>query len=148
MRRAHGARHRVRQLKAIFYPVAALVALTFAVALRMYFARASAAKARRVKIGDFRLGESASVPADVALPNRNFMNLLETPVLFYAGCIILYVIGAADTLAVALAWCYVGLRAAHSFVHLTYNNVIHRLGAFAASNVVLVLLWLRLVAAL
>ena len=135
-------------MKAIFYPVAALVALTFIVGVRLYFARAGAAKERRVTIGDFRLGETANVPADVVLPNRNFMNLLEVPVLFYAGCIILYVIGAADALAVALAWLYVALRALHSFVHLTYNNVIHRLGAFAASNVVLLLLWGRLVAAL
>lgn len=51
----------------------------------MYFARAGAAKARRVRIGDFRVGESPDVPADVALPNRNFMNLLEMPVLFYAA---------------------------------------------------------------
>jgi hypothetical protein len=35
------------------------------------------------------------------------------------------------------------LRAAHSAIHLTYNNVFHRLRAFAASNVVLVGLWLR-----
>jgi hypothetical protein len=135
-------------MKEIFYPVVALVALTFAVGVRMYFARSGAARARRVKIKDFRLGESADVPADVALPNRNFMNLLEMPMLFYVACIILYVTNGVDALALTLAWLYVGLRAAHSVVHLTYNNVIHRLAAFAAGTAVLLVLWVKLVISL
>lgn len=57
-------------MTAILFPVIALAALTFAVGVRMYFARAGAARSGRVKIKDFRLGESANVPADVALPNR------------------------------------------------------------------------------
>jgi hypothetical protein len=124
--------------------VIALVALTFAVGVRMYLVRSGAARGRRVKIKDFRYGESPEVPADVALPNRNFMNLLETPVLFYVVCIIFFVTGKVDAFALTLAWVYVALRAAHSVVHLTYNNVIHRLAAFAASLVVLAVLWGRL----
>ena len=135
-------------MKAIFYPVAALVALTFAVGIRMYVARVGAARERRVTVGDFRLGESPNVPADVALPNRNFMNLFEMPVLFYVACVILFVTNAVDGLALVLAWLYVASRIAHSLIHLTYNNVIHRLAAFAASNVVLLVLWVRLVATL
>lgn len=48
----------------------------------------------------------------------------------------------------ALAWLYVALRAAHSVVHLSYNNVYHRLAVYAASTVVLLVLWVRLVMAL
>jgi hypothetical protein len=128
-------------VKAIFYPVLALVALTFAVGARMYVARVGAAKAGRVKVKDFRLGESANVPPEVALPNRNFMNLLETPVLFYVACVVLYVTSAVDGLALALAWAYVGARVAHSAVHLTYNDVLHRLAAFATSLALLLALW-------
>jgi hypothetical protein len=135
-------------MKEIFLPVATLVGLTFAVGVRMYLVRSGAARARRVKIGDFRLGESPGVPADVALPNRNFMNLLETPVLFYVACVILFVTGSVDRIGLTLAWLYVGTRVAHSVVHLTYNNVVHRLAAFGASVVVLLLLWVRVVAAL
>jgi len=47
----------------------------------------------------------------------------------------------------ALAWAYVACRALHSLIHLTYNNVLHRLAAFAASNVVLLVIWIRLVLA-
>lgn len=134
--------------KAILYPVVALVALTFAVGVRMYFARVGAARAGRVKVKDFRLGESPEVPADVALPNRNFMNLFEMPLLFYVACIVFYVTATVDVLALVLAWLYVACRIAHTIVHLAYNNVLHRLAAFGASNVVLLALWAVLAARL
>jgi hypothetical protein len=69
-------------------------------------------------------------------------------VLFYVGCLAFYVTGTVDTAAVALAWAYVALRAAHSAIHLTYNKIFHRSSAFAASNVVLLALWIRWVLAL
>lgn len=135
-------------MSAIFYPVLALVALTFAVLLAIPYARFKAAFAGRVKAKDFRYGESANVPGDVSLPNRNLMNLLEMPMLFYAVCVALFVTAAVDATALWLAWAYVALRAAHSAVHLTYNNVFHRLGVYAASNVVLLVLWVRFALAL
>ena len=133
---------------AIFLPTCALVAWTFAVLLLIPIARFRAAAKGRVNAGDFRFGESARVPGEVSLPNRNFMNLLELPVLFYLACVVLYVTLSVDALTVALAWVYVVLRVAHSVVHLTYNNVFHRLGMYAASTVVLLLLWIRFAAAL
>ena len=48
----------------------------------------------------------------------------------------------------ALAWLYVGLRIAHSVVHLTYNKVTHRMVPFAASVTVLVVMWIHLLLAL
>ena len=93
---------------------------------------------------EFRLGESAAVPPQVALPNRNFMNLLEVPVLFYVVSLTFYVTQQATTAALALAWIFVGLRIAHSSVHLSYNNVLHRLGFFATGNFVLIALWIYL----
>ena len=132
----------------IFHPAAALVLLTLLVMLLIPYRRWKAGFAREVNAGDFRYGESARVPGHVSLPNRNYMNLLELPLLFYVACIILYVLKAVDTTAVALAWAYVALRAGHSAVHVTYNNVFHRLGFFAASCVVLAVIWIRIVAAL
>ncbi|MEY4512143.1 MAG: hypothetical protein RLZZ450_4265 [Pseudomonadota bacterium] len=126
----------------IFQPVFALVALTFLVLLRIPYVRIRAALARRVVTDDFKLGESPRVPPDVALPNRNYMNLLELPLLFYVLAIALYVTGHVEPLQLTLAWCYVALRFAHSLVHLTYNGVLHRLACFALSNFVLSAMWL------
>ncbi|HET8939691.1 MAG TPA: MAPEG family protein [Polyangiales bacterium] len=120
-----------------------LVGLTFIVLLNIPIARFRAYFAGRVTTNDFRLGESADVPEGVRLPNRNYMNLLELPILFYVGCLALYVTDRADTGMYTLAWVYVALRALHSLIHLTYNNVIHRLSVFALSNFVLAALWIR-----
>ena len=127
----------------ILYPMFGLVGLTFTVLLQIPIARFRAAFAGRVTANDFRLGESSEVPDPVRLPNRNYMNLLELPILFYVGCLALYVTGRADAGMCMLAWVYVALRALHSLIHLTYNNVIHRLSAFALSNFVLAALWIR-----
>jgi len=132
----------------IFYPMVALAGWTFIVLLLIPYVRFKAAYRGRVKASDFRVGESGNVPGEVSLPNRNLMNLLELPVLFYVACLSLYVTKSADTAAVYLAWLYVALRVGHSLVHVTYNNVFHRLSVFAVSNVVLLALWIRLVLAL
>jgi hypothetical protein len=121
----------------------ALVGLTFIVLLMIPIARFRAAAAGKVNVGDFRLGESARVPPETQLPNRNYMNLLEMPMLFYVACLSMYLTQHVDSAAVVIAWTYVGLRMVHSAIHLSYNNVIHRLVAFAVSNVVLSVLWFR-----
>jgi hypothetical protein len=69
------------------------------------------------------------------------MNLLELPMLFYVVCIVLYLTAGTSTATIALAWVFVVLRIAHSLIHLTYNRVVHRLAAFTASNLALVVLW-------
>lgn len=128
----------------IFFPMIALVGLTFVVLLVIPYARFKAAFQGRVGRDAFKFGESSSVPPEVSLPNRNLMNLLEMPVLFYVACITLYVTQNVDSNALFLAWLYFGLRLCHSVVHLTYNKVFHRFLVYAASNVVLALIWARL----
>lgn len=132
----------------ILLPMFGLVGLTFSVLLLIPIARLRAGAAGKVTASDFSLGESARVPEKTRLPNRNYMNLLELPVLFYAACITFYATNTADHAAVVIAWVYVGLRVLHSIVHLSYNHVFHRLAVFATSNFVLGGLWLKLFFAL
>jgi hypothetical protein len=126
----------------IFGPVFALVFWTFMVLSCVGYARIRASIKGLVKADDFRLGESAGVPEHVRLPNRNYMNLLELPQLFYVGCLLIYATNIASQSLLVLAWLYVACRIAHSIVHLTYNNPVHRLYVFAASNITLLVLWI------
>lgn len=126
----------------IFGPVIALVILTLAVLGYTGYKRFQAGFAGRVKAGDFRYGETANVPPDAAVANRNFMNLLEAPVLFYVLCLSLYATGHVTAVTVSLAWAYVALRLVHSGIHLAYNRILYRFAAYAAGNVVLAALWL------
>lgn len=128
----------------IFWPVMALIGWTVAVLLLIPYQRFKAAFAGHVTASDFQCGESSNVPITVSIPNRVFMNLLEVPVLFYVLCIVSYVTQSVSAGLVMLAWAYFGFRVAHSLIYLTYNHVMHRFLAFATSNVVLVIMWLRL----
>jgi hypothetical protein len=128
--------------EAIFAPVSVLAFWTGFVVLLTGFLRVRAVFIGRLRSSAFRLGESAEVPADLTLWNRNLMNLLEMPVLFYVVSIALYVTRHVETGIMVLAWLYVGLRVVHSLVHVTYNRVVHRLIAFALSNFVLCAIWI------
>lgn len=125
----------------ILYPVVALVGWTLLVLPLIGIRRVTS----RLHPKEFALGESAAVPARVSLPNRNFMNLLEVPVLFYMVCIVYFLTATASQAVVVLAWSFVALRMAHTLVHILYNNVIHRLAAFALANFVLAAMWIMLV---
>ena len=129
----------------IFLPMAVLALWTLQVLLLIPVARFRAGRARQVSVEDFRYGESARVPDAVRLPNRNFMNLLEVPVLFYVAGFMAFLMQQADGLVVGLSWAFVALRVGHSLVHLSYNNVVHRLSLFALSNVAVSVMWWVLV---
>jgi hypothetical protein len=125
----------------MLFPMFALAGWTALVLLLIPMVRIRSAVRREVVADDFRYGESAAVPSYVSLPNRNYMNLLELPMLFYVACLLLYVTAGASPWTIAIAWTYVALRVVHSAIHLSYNHVLHRLAAFTTSNVMLLVLW-------
>jgi hypothetical protein len=125
----------------IFAPMGVLAFLTFGVLLLIPIRRFRAGAAGQIVADDFKFGESATVPGHVSIPNRNYMNLLELPMLFYVGSLMFFATGKVDAVVLIVAWLYVALRAIHSAIHLTYNRVGHRLIPFALSNLVLTVYW-------
>lgn len=132
---------------AVFGPLLALIGWTLLVLLVIPYRRFKAVSNRQIKPQDFKLGESENVPPYVRIPNRNWMNLLEAPLLFYVICFVLFLSRNVDTSILVLAWCYVGCRVVHSLIHLTCNKVLYRLVAFALSNGILSALWVMAVCA-
>lgn len=125
----------------IFMPMGTLARLTLLVLVLIPLRRFRAGFAGQITAEDFRYGESARVPGAVSLPNRNYMNLLEMPLLFYVVCLMADAARRVDPVFLWLAWLYVALRVLHSLIHVTYNNVTHRLIFFTASNVVVIAMW-------
>jgi hypothetical protein len=132
-------------LNSLLLPLLAQVALTFIVMLRMYSARVAEFKAKRINPESVKtrhvFREKLTDSAHMA---DNFSNLFEMPVLFYAAVLLAIVMLVSDPLLATLCWLYVGLRVVHSFIHTTYNKVMHRFYAFAASALVLLGIWVRL----
>ncbi len=125
----------------IFLPMIALAFWTFVVLTLVPLRRVRARKTGKVKPADFKFGESSKVPGEITIPNRNYMNLLELPVLFYVVCLMFYVTSWVDRWALELAWAFVGLRIVHSIVHLTYNHVGQRAIIFGVGNFVVLGMW-------
>lgn len=126
----------------ILWPMGALALLTFCVVGLIPIRRIGASLRKEITPDDFRYGESPRVSGYVSIPNRAMMNLLELPMLFYVICMMSYVTDRVGSAVLYSAWLYVVLRTAHTVIHLSYNNVLHRLIPFAASNIVLIAMWL------
>ncbi len=125
----------------ILYPVFAMAALTFFCTFRIGFLRYSAVSRGEVDGRFFRLYRDYEEPEYLRVLSRHVVNLHESPVLFYAISIIAFATETVSILILALAWAYVALRYAHSYIHLTSNKVINRFRCFATSQVVLMILW-------
>ncbi len=119
----------------ILAPMGVLAGLTFFV---LFFVPAM----RFTRRG--RTDEELSAAGDIpgGTENPNFVDLLEMPVLFYVISLMALVTRRVDMLFFDLAWIYVGLRAVHSAVHLTYDNRVHRDLLFALSNFAVAAMWL------
>ena len=129
---------------ALLWPIVAQASLTVLVLLLIPILRVSALFKGKAHITDYLFGDTENVPEMARLANRNYMNLLQIPILFYVVCLLFMITGVQSDLVVNTAWAYVGLRLLHSLIHIGYNNVNHRFFAFLLSNIALLVLWIEL----
>ena len=125
----------------IILPVIALVLLTAVVWVRLYVERIRELRQRRIDPQSLATSASAGQTMQRVQASDNFRNLFEVPVLFYALCAVLVSAQHVSSFFVIGAWVYVALRYLHSFIHLTYNRVIHRFAVYVLSTVILFVLW-------
>ena len=126
---------------AIFLPAVAMAALTFAVWLRMYVTRIGQMKRERIHPQAVAMSAQATAKLTDSRAADNFRNLFELPVLFYLALVVAAQAGLATTTVLALAWIFVALRVAHSWIQCTYNKVMHRFYVYCAGGTVLWVLW-------
>lgn len=129
----------------MFYPMLAMIILTFIVAFYLLSLRVMAVKQRKVSLGYFRLNSGSSEPpAHVIAAARHFSNLFELPLLFYVTCLVAMFLNFQNSVLIICAWLFVISRVIHAFIHLTYNNVVHRMLAFLVGTSCIVVMWLVL----
>jgi len=127
----------------MLWPTFALVALVFAVWATMFVQRMAHMRRRRPRHDDFASGEAARrYFQPVEMPANNLANLFELPVLYFALVPLLIVTGQAHLPQVILAWLFVGLRAAHSYVHIGPKKVPLRFMLYLGSSAVLMAMWI------
>lgn len=125
----------------IYLPAVALVLLTAIVWFRLYLERVGEIRERRIDPQSLATAAGAGQVLKRVQASDNLKNLFEIPVLFYVLCFLLAESGMASSLFTAGAWLYVILRGIHSYIHLTYNRVMHRFTVYFASTLLLFLMW-------
>lgn len=127
---------------ALVWPAAALALLTFIVMMVMAQRRFAAIKSGAIPFGYFRTYRGAEPPDACVQAARQYENLFELPVLFYALIAILLAIPFVDYILLLLAWIYVAARLVQAVIHLGSNNVSLRFYAFLISSLVLMAMWI------
>lgn len=128
----------------ILYPVFAMVLLVAVVFVRMGRARVGAVRRGEMSIRFYRTYAEGEEPEPLRVITRHFINLFEMPILFYVVVLMTYATDEVTWWSVGCAWAYVAARYVHSGVHLGSNDVLLRFRVYAASALVLGVLWLTL----
>jgi hypothetical protein len=125
----------------IWLPCTAMVLVTALVWAKLYVDRIGEMRSKRVDPQSLATARGAASRLENTQAADNFRNLFEVPVLFYVLCVAISVNSGSTPGLVAAAWLFVGLRALHSLIHVSYNRVMHRFLVYAASTVLLFGMW-------
>lgn len=125
----------------IVLPVAALVAWTALVAMKMLYDRVTELASVRRKAADVQKIADKAVNYSNVRASNHFQNLFECPVLFYTLALVLLSTKAVTPMYVNASWAYVALRLVHGVIACTYNNMIHRFIPFILSTTLLFCMW-------
>jgi len=128
-------------------PILALILWTFVMFIWMYGTRIPAMQAAKINPDDYKHPGSSGtmLPSKVRAVADNYNHLHEAPLMFYALTALVQMGGFSDGLFVKLAWAYVGLRIAHSLIQATAGKVMHRFSVFVLSQLVLIVIAIRLI---
>jgi hypothetical protein len=132
----------------ILLPAAALVIWTLLILFWLALTRLPAMKKAGLDMGSQRGARGQDlegvVPDRVNWKAHNYAHLVEQPTLFYAVVGIIALTGTGnESVNVALAWAYVGLRVVHSLIQTLWNYVPTRFIVFSLSTATLFALAIR-----
>ena len=128
----------------ILQPVVALAAWTMVMCVWMYATRIPAMMAAQIDADAYVNEPGASLdtylPPKIQWKAHNYNHLHESPTVFYAVALTLFLTGQGDGRVAILGWAYVALRIIHSLVQATVNKVTVRFLVFVLSTTVLMAL--------
>lgn len=132
----------------MFWPMLGMALLTAMAWVVMGRRRQAAIRGHEMRLKDFIGAGDIPMTPEVSVSTRHFANHFEIPTLFHLVCLAHLALDAAGWVPLVLAWGFVALRALHMREHLGRNLVMTRFRLYAASTVLVWLLWLHLAAVL
>lgn len=108
--------------KMIFLPVLIHILLTLSVFIALASAKKKALQEGGINEDRRGLFDDAW-PNKVIQINNNIRNQFELPILFYILVMMLWQLGGVNSVAIVLAWLFVGSRVLHAYIHTGTNYV-------------------------
>lgn len=124
-------------------PVLALVGWTFVMWVWLYAARIPAMRKAGIDPQEAERTGGLALPRAAQRPAENYNHLHEQPTIFYAMALAGELAGAAEPIAIGLAWTYVAIRIVHSLIQATVNIIMLRFMVFTLGTLVLLALFVR-----
>ena len=125
----------------IVFPMFAMVLVSFSTLVLLFRARTQSVKNGEVSAGFFKTYQNQVEPEANLQLSRHFVNLFESPVLFYAVCAAALATQNASPTFQLIAWAYVAARITHAIVHIGANTLQHRIAAYFTGWGILLVLW-------
>lgn len=125
----------------ILYPMFIMVLLTVIIAMRMLQLRYRAVLQDNLNPAYFRLNRGGKPPEYMLRVEQHYINLFESPVLFYVIVVLIYILQFVNVVSLSLAWGYVLSRLGHAYIHTGQNRVLQRRNVFLVSVTLLITLW-------
>jgi hypothetical protein len=125
----------------ILYPMFTLVLLTLLVGLRMLQLRYRAVFQDNLNPVYFKLNRGGKPPEYMTQAEQHYVNLFESPILFYVVIVLIYSLQFVDAMSLTMAWAYVLARLGHARVHMGKNVILRRRNVFLLSIALITLLW-------
>jgi len=119
----------------------AMVVVSFSTLLLLFRARTNSVKSGEISAGFFKTYQNQVEPEANLQLSRHFVNLFESPVLFYAVCVAALATQNASPTFQIIAWVYVAVRITHAIVHIGANTLKYRIAAYFGSWAILLMLW-------
>lgn len=129
----------------MIYAMFTLAMLTVLIGLITAKVRIDSVKRGLINAKYFKLMQGQSIPDVIVKTTRCFNNLFEVPILFYVVCSLSINLAIDSIISLIFAWLFVLCRCVQAYIHMTYNNAMHRMFTFAASVFCVLLLWINLV---
>jgi len=127
--------------EAILYPLFIMFLITFYITIRLALQRKRAVVNDGLSPGYFKHNRGGKPPEYLLRTTDHYDNLFEQPMLFYVGCILVYITGQSDLLLILLAWAYIASRLLHGYIHIKLNKLLWRRNSFALGLFILFTQW-------
>ena len=129
----------------MLYPIFFTVMQTFVILLFTLRIRLTSVRRVALSLSYYSMFQGDEIPDLVIKTSRNVANLFEVPSLFYTAGVLYIALEMSDSVPVTLAWLFVIARLIHTGIHLSYNNVMHRLTLFVLGNLSVLGMWISIV---